>query len=29
MPVKFKMKFCITCHKQLNAQLDCWMACHN
>jgi len=29
MPVKFKMKFCITCHKQLNAQLDCWLACHN
>jgi hypothetical protein len=25
---KFKMNFCITCHRQRGAQLDCWLACH-
>lgn len=25
----FKMKFCITCHQEMNANLDCWLACHN
>ena len=25
----FKMKFCIDCHKQKKAQLDCWLACHH
>jgi len=29
VPVKFKMQFCIGCHQRLNAQLDCWLACHN
>jgi predicted CXXCH cytochrome family protein len=24
----FQMGFCIGCHRQLNAQLDCWLACH-
>ena len=24
----FKMQFCIDCHKQKKAQLDCWLACH-
>ena len=28
IPVDFKMGFCINCHRQLNAQLDCWLACH-
>ena len=27
-PVKFKMGFCITCHRKLGANLDCWLACH-
>lgn len=27
--VDFKMGFCIGCHEQMNAQLDCWLACHN
>ncbi len=27
-PVDFKMGFCIECHKKLNAQTDCWLACH-
>jgi hypothetical protein len=27
--VDFKMKFCLDCHKKYNAQLDCWLACHN
>ncbi|RTZ95375.1 MAG: cytochrome c family protein [Deltaproteobacteria bacterium] len=26
---KFKMGFCITCHKARGANLDCWLACHN
>lgn len=25
----FQMKFCIDCHKQKKAQLDCWLACHH
>ena len=29
MPVDFKMEFCINCHKQMGAQMDCWLACHN
>jgi hypothetical protein len=27
--VNFKMGFCIGCHQQMNAQLDCWLACHH
>ena len=27
-PVKFQMGFCIGCHRKLNANLDCWLACH-
>jgi predicted CXXCH cytochrome family protein len=27
-PVEFKMGFCVGCHRQMNAQLDCWLACH-
>jgi len=27
--VQFEMNFCITCHKELNAQVDCWLACHH
>ncbi|UCF57333.1 MAG: cytochrome c3 family protein [Deltaproteobacteria bacterium] len=27
--VNFKMDFCINCHKKKNANLDCWLACHN
>ncbi len=27
--VDFQMKFCITCHRQREAQLDCWLACHH
>ena len=26
---KFKMKFCIECHKSKKAQVDCWLACHH
>jgi predicted CXXCH cytochrome family protein len=25
---KFEMNFCITCHRQNKAQVDCWLACH-
>jgi predicted CXXCH cytochrome family protein len=25
---KFKMNFCINCHREKRAQLDCWLACH-
>ncbi len=25
----FKMGFCIDCHRQKNANLDCWLACHS
>jgi hypothetical protein len=27
--VEFKMGFCIACHKEKKANLDCWLACHN
>ena len=27
--VDFKMAFCVDCHKQKNAPLDCWLACHH
>ena len=26
---QFKMGFCITCHQEKNARMDCWLACHN
>ncbi|MBI5603441.1 MAG: cytochrome c3 family protein [Deltaproteobacteria bacterium] len=26
---EFKMKFCIDCHQEKKAQLDCWLACHH
>ncbi len=26
--VDFKMGFCIGCHRNLGAQVDCWLACH-
>lgn len=29
IPVDFKMGFCIDCHRRQNAQMDCWLACHN
>ena len=29
VPLAFQMKFCITCHRERKAQLDCWLACHN
>ena len=25
----FYMEFCITCHQQKKANLDCWLACHS
>ena len=25
----FKMAFCINCHQEKKANLDCWLACHN
>lgn len=25
----FRMEFCVQCHRQNQANLDCWMACHN
>ena len=28
-PVNFEMGFCIDCHKEKKAQLDCWLACHH
>jgi hypothetical protein len=27
--VRFKMEFCIQCHQEKKANLDCWLACHN
>jgi hypothetical protein len=27
--VAFQMGFCITCHKEKKANVDCWLACHN
>lgn len=26
--VDFEMGFCVACHRKMNAQLDCWLACH-
>ncbi|MBA3027822.1 MAG: cytochrome c3 family protein [Desulfobacteraceae bacterium] len=26
---RFKMQFCIDCHKIKGANLDCWLGCHN
>jgi len=26
---RFKMGFCIECHREKNANLDCWLACHS
>ncbi|OPY66862.1 MAG: Class III cytochrome C family protein [Syntrophorhabdaceae bacterium PtaU1.Bin034] len=26
--VEFQMGFCITCHRKMNAQIDCWLGCH-
>ena len=26
---QFKMGFCIACHREKKANLDCWTACHN
>ncbi|MFZ1986189.1 MAG: cytochrome c3 family protein [Desulfatitalea sp.] len=26
---RFKMGFCIECHRQKQVNLDCWLACHN
>lgn len=28
-PVKFEMGFCIACHQKMEAQTDCWLACHH
>ena len=25
----FRMGFCVTCHRQRNVNLDCWLACHS
>ena len=25
----FKMEFCIGCHRKKEANLDCWLSCHN
>lgn len=27
--VRFEMEFCINCHREKNANIDCWLACHN
>jgi len=27
--LEFQMSFCIGCHKERKAQLDCWLACHH
>lgn len=27
--VHFKMEFCIACHRERKANLDCWLACHS
>ena len=28
-PVNFKMGFCVKCHRERKAVLDCWLACHH
>ena len=25
----FRMEFCVNCHREKQANLDCWLACHN
>jgi hypothetical protein len=27
--VRFKMGFCLNCHRQRGANVDCWLACHS
>jgi predicted CXXCH cytochrome family protein len=27
--VEFQMGFCIGCHREKKAQIDCWLACHH
>lgn len=27
--VEFEMGFCVECHRAKNANLDCWLSCHN
>jgi hypothetical protein len=27
--VRFTMGFCINCHREKKANIDCWLACHN
>ncbi|MBW1696042.1 MAG: cytochrome c3 family protein [Deltaproteobacteria bacterium] len=27
--VRFKMQFCVECHKERKANMDCWLACHS
>jgi hypothetical protein len=27
--VDFQMGFCVACHREKKANLDCWLACHN
>ena len=27
--VTFRMGFCVQCHREKNANVDCWLACHN
>ncbi len=26
--VTFQMGFCVNCHRKMNAEIDCWLACH-
>jgi predicted CXXCH cytochrome family protein len=26
---EFEMGFCVECHREKEANLDCWLACHN
>ena len=26
---RFKMGFCVTCHRERKVNLDCWLACHS
>jgi predicted CXXCH cytochrome family protein len=28
VPLNFQMGFCVGCHRERKAQLDCWLACH-
>ena len=27
--LEFEMGFCVECHRRKNANLDCWLSCHN